>query len=430
MTPETEAATAPLQQYLSRREDGRWQADYQGLRLESHFQPIWSFPHRRTVGHEALLRVADGEGQARPPMSFFDRLAGFEEKVLADRLTRLLHLHNFTAQRNDAGEEGWLFLNIHPAVFVHAAGRQETLRASVEVLDRLGMPAHRTVLEVTEDVIAHDAEFEAAVANARETGCLLALDDFGAGHSNFDRVWRIQPEIVKLDRSLLRRAADSPRIARVMTQMVSLLHECGALVLLEGVETHDEALIALDADVDLAQGFAFGRPAPALVTGEAAHSAEIEQAWERLDERHAEGRAAHAQRMTPFSVALKKALPGLRQNQPLHQACAALLALPGVQLAYLLDEHGIDCCAPVAPAYRNPGLQDRRFAPLEQAGHARWARRPYFRRAVAELGQVQVTRPYLSLKGARMCVTMSMAFWSQGKMQVICVDLDWAPGDD
>ena len=432
-TIDPDAAIAELRAALSQQpDDGPWQARHAGHLLDSHFQPIYSFPHRRSVGHEALLRVTDPQGQAMPPLHFFERLTGFDEQVKVDRLSRLLHVHNFVRQRDP---DGWLFLNVHPAVFVHGAQQADMLAASVGVLLELGVPPHRMVFEVTEDVMAQDAEFEAAVAHARETGCLLALDDFGAGHSNFDRVWRIQPEIVKLDRSLLRRAVASPRVSRVMTQMVSLLHECGALVLLEGVETRDEALLALDADVDLVQGFAFGRPAPALV-GAGGTSGEIEEVWKQLDERHSQGRAAHAQRMTPFTMALKKALPALRQGQSLRQACASLLALPGVQLCYLLDEHGMDCCPPVEPAQRGLALtgslvkQDKRFEPLEHAGSARWARRPYFRRAVSELGQVQVTRPYLSLNAARMCVTVSLAFWSQARMQVICADLDWEMGGD
>lgn len=422
MTSAPDTAFAPLYDTLSQQADGPWRAAFNGMTLDTHFQPIYSFPHRRTIGHEALLRITDAEGRAVPPLHFFAGLQGFDQQLMGDRLARLLHLHNFVRQQDP---DGWLFVNIHPAVFVHCAREPELLQLWSGVIERLGVPSRRMVFEVTEDVMALDADFEAAVASARTTGCLLALDDFGAGHSNFDRVWRVQPEIVKLDRSLLRRAVASPRIARVMTQMVSLLHECGALVLLEGVETRDEGLLALDADVDLVQGFAFGRPAPGLIGADQV-SSEMEEVWARLGERHAEDRVAHTQRMTPYSVALKKALPALRQGQPLHQACAALLALPGVQLCYLLDEQGADTCPPVAPARPQLSQRDLRFEPLEHAGTARWARRPYFRRAVAELGQIQVTRPYLSLKGARMCVTMSTAFWSQAKMQVICVDLDGA----
>jgi len=420
-----QTSSANLQAALELR-DGVWLAHHRGYLMSSVFQPIFSFPHRRPVGYEGLVRVQDGQGVTILPAEFFERAAGFEEQVHLDRLCRLLHVHNFVRQ---APSDCWLFLNIHPSVLVHGALDADTLATAVRAVEQAGLPIHRVVFEVTEAVLAQDAEIEAAVESARQTGCLLALDDFGAGHSNFDRVWRVHPEIVKLDRSLLHRAMDSQRIARVMTQMVSLLHECGALVLLEGVQTQDEALLALDADVDLVQGYAFGHPEAALPASFTVSEA-IESAWSRLDERQAHGRERHAKRLAPYQAALKKALPGLRQGQALRASCLALLALPDVQQVYLLDERGRELIRPIEPPQQRLELLDHRFEPLERAGDARWARRPYFRRAVAELGQVQMSRPYLSLHGARMCVTVSLAFWCQAKMQVLCADLDWVAAAD
>ncbi len=402
-------------------EEGRWRARQGDWLLDSHFQPVFSFPHRRAVGYEALLRVSDPAGNPISPLKFFEQLRSFDQQWAADRLCRLLHVHNFVHQ---AGDEGWLFLNIHPAVFVHGAQQQEALASSVQTLQSLGLPMHRVVLEVTEDVMAQEADFERAVANVRETGCLLALDDFGAGHSNFDRIWHIHPEIVKLDRSLLRRACGSPRIARVLAQMVSLLHECGSLVLLEGVETRDEAMLALDVDVDMVQGFVFGRPVPGMLGPEGA-SEEIEAIWTLLDERHATTRRAHSGHVAPYREALKRAQARL-QALSLRDACAELLGMPGVQVCFLLDEQGRHLADPLLPPGAAHASLDPRFEPLGRAGEARWARRPYFRRALDEPGVVQMTRPYLSLHGAQMCVTLSVAARGPGgALQVLCTDIDW-----
>lgn len=401
-------------------QDGRWRARQGKWLLDSHFQPVFSFPHRRAVGYEALLRVSDESGQPVSPLKFFENLSSFERQWAADRLCRLLHVHNFVHQ---AGDDGWLFLNIHPAVFMHGAQQALVLESSVRTMQALGLPMHRVVLEVTEDVMAQEVDFERAVAGVRETGCLLALDDFGAGHSNFDRIWHIHPEIVKLDRNLLRQACGSPRIARVLAQMVSLLHGCGSLVLLEGVETRDEALLALDVDVDMVQGFMFGRPVPGML-GPQGVSEEIEQIWEQLDGRHADTRRRHAMQIAPYRHALRQAQVRL-QDQPLPEACSALLVLPGVQVCFLLDEHGRHVTEPTVP----PGVpdlsQDPRFRPLGQAAEARWARRPYFRRALEEPGVTQITRPYLSLHGARMCVTLSVACATPAGLRVLCADIDW-----
>ena len=400
-------------------ERGRWVGSFQNYRLTSAFQPVYSYPHRRPVGYEGLIRVEDERGRPITPVTAFEGVGNFEQQIWLDRLCRLLHVHNFVAQRQP---DCWLFLNIHPAVFMHAALQVRMLARAVEVVHQLGLPTHRLVFEVTEDVMARDDSFEEAVEAARATGCLLALDDFGVGHSNFDRIWRIRPEIVKLDRSLLMRSRGSRRMARVLSQMVALLHECGSLVLLEGIETAEDAQLAMDADVDLVQGFVFGHPAPFLRDGEGVSA--LEDVWSLFNERQAQLRRDHLDRLTPFRTALALSLQAVQQARPLAEACQPFLKLEGAQMCYLLDDDGREIGARAVPA-SGPAEVDPRFLPMERAGDARWARRPYFRRAVETVGEIQTTRPYLSLHGARMCVTVSVAYWQDGRLRVLCGDLDW-----
>src|SRR5262249_52232935 len=138
--------------------------------------------------------------------------------------------------------------------------------------------------EVLEASLPDDPGFDRRIGELRELGCLVSLDDFGAGHSNFDRVFRLRPEIVKLDRSVVVRAEVDPHAQRIASQMVSLLHECGCLVLMEGIETPEGAYTALRCDVDFVQGYHFGRPAPALAGADAGQEA-LRAAWERFDRR-------------------------------------------------------------------------------------------------------------------------------------------------
>src|SRR5215510_15562581 len=83
--------------------------------------------------------------------------------------------------------------------------------------------------------------------------CSSDLDDFGAGYSNFDRIWRLRPDIVKIDREMTRRVTVEPLARRMFTGIISVLHEAGALVCVEGIETEAEALCAIDANADLIQ---------------------------------------------------------------------------------------------------------------------------------------------------------------------------------
>ena len=92
-------------------------------------------------------------------------------------------------------------------------------------------------------------------------GFLVAVDDFGAGHSNLDRLLTLRPDIVKLDRSLIH--AHQPDLREsVMPKLVSLLHEAGMLVVAEGIETEEDLLLAARSGVDFVQGFLFGQPGP------------------------------------------------------------------------------------------------------------------------------------------------------------------------
>lgn len=398
----------------------RWVTTRGGYRLASHFQPIFSLSHRRAVGHEALLRATNAQGRAVPPAEVLSNHQNFDELVQVDRLCRWLHASNFFRQQQRP--DHWLFLNIHPAVFAQGPGRGTRVFMQ-QLIDRLQTSPSQLVLEVTEDVISEDESFESAVAMAREMGCLLALDDFGAGHSNFDRVWRIRPEIVKLDRSVVQRAAAEPSIARVVAQMVSLLHECGALVLTEGIETLDEAYLALESDVDFVQGYLFGRPAPEL-HGIDRYPATIDAVWQRFDEQHEAGERRYQERIAPYMHAIGYAATLLKAGRDMHEACAGFLSLEWSELCYLLDEQGLQ----VGHNHTSPRYHSdvsARFAPLADASHARWAKRPYFRRALEAFGQVQVTRPYLTVHGARLCVTVSVAFRCQDRTLVLGGDIAW-----
>lgn len=407
-----------------RRLEGAVVADHRGWRLHSAFQPIYSLSHGRVAGHEALLRAFDAEGRAVPPSHVFDTGDDLGELLLRDRLARLVHLANHPV----GGEEDqWLFLNVHPRVFERggAADGEAFVRGAQA---HFQVPGHRVVVEVLEHGVGPDASIEGAVQRLRELGCLIALDDFGAGHSNFDRVWRLRPEIVKLDRSLVQRAARDASARRIVVQMVSLLHECGALVLMEGVETEAEAIVALESDADLVQGFWFGRPRPTRVPpGERTRS--LQGLWDGLDRQWQDDQQRWRERIDPYRGAMEAVAVRMARGQPLAEAASAFLSLPAAETCFLLDAEGRQQGHNLWTAQRDDARREA-FAPLRDSEGARWARRPYFRRAVEAVGQVQVTRPYRTLHGGRLCVTVSVAFFGPrpdgvAGLQVVCGDVHW-----
>jgi len=391
-----------------------------GLRLGSHFQPIYSLTHHRAVGHEALLRATDvATGAAVPPLDVFGRCTDVEQLVRLDRAARAQHLAAWG--RGDPGQ--WLFLNALPVSFT--AGGSWRPDEAARDLAAHGLAPERVVIEVLEASLPDDPHFDRHINELRELGCLVSLDDFGAGHSNFDRVFRLRPEIVKLDRSVVVRAEVDPHALRIASQMVSLLHECGCLVLMEGIETAEGAYTALRCDVDFVQGYHFGRPAPRLAGPEDGQDA-LRAAWERFDRQSTADDLAWQRQMSSYRQSIELASVLLAGGATLAEACARFLAQPGAQTCYLLDHHGKQVVDNVfAPGFSDEVLGGQaRFAPLHDTREARWSRRPYFRRAARYPQTAQVTRPYLTLQGGHMCVTISIQFERRGEPLVLCGDAE------
>lgn len=392
-----------------------------GYILKSAFQPIYSLSHCRTVGHEALLRASHPDGRTVPPPEYFATATSTEDRIRIDNLTGLLHVANFAAHRPP---RQWLFLNTLPESMLRLSS-ESTPRYLAQALARFDLPASSVVLEVLENAFQDAGELSAAVDRARDIGFLIALDDFGAGHSNFDRVWKLRPDIVKLDRSLVARAAANARERRVVTQMVSLLHECGALVLMEGVETVDEALLALEADVDMVQGYHFCRPQPLPETGGPALD-KLTQLHQLLLNTALRQRQEQKSRIAAYYNAIGHGAFELTQGHTLEEACRSFLSLPQAEVCYLLDDQGFQVGTHVLPPqYSSPDVLG--YEPLNDCTGATWARRPYFRRAMQTIGKVQVTRPYRTIHGNRICMTVSMAFRrkvdGREQVQVLCGDL-------
>ncbi len=394
---------------------------FEGYSLSSHFQPVISLSMLRPVGYEALVRAHDLNENPVSPLKLFSGLSATKQKEL-DCLTHLLHLSEFEAQPD---RNNWLFLNMTPDVFLQAR-HAKAGHSFADLLSGLSISSNRIVVEVLEGALRDSGEFESAVAYFRELGCLIALDDFGAGCSNFDRVWKIRPQIVKLDRSLIVQAAQNARVRRILPQLVSLLHEAGAMVLVEGIETKEEAYLALDANADFAQGYLFGHPQAGLGSQSEARCA-LDSVWQEFDQRSGQEWKQQKHSLAPYMNAIGNASVLLSAGRSMPEACAFFFELEDSCICYLLDEHGQQIgLNHVGENYRLS--VDPRLAPLNDTRDARWSRCPYFRRALECFGKVQVTRPYLSISSARMCVTVSVSFRHEGRIRVICGDVRWQHG--
>jgi EAL domain-containing protein (putative c-di-GMP-specific phosphodiesterase class I) len=149
--------------------------------------------------------------------------------------------------------EGLMFVNLHPKDLADPA-----LFLASEPLSRI---AQRVVLEITErsslDKLDNVGE---RVAKLRRMGFRIAVDDLGAGYAGLTTFAQLEPEIVKLDMSLVRDVNTNPTKRKVVRSMTQLAREIGALVVAEGVESEEELDTVVNLGCDFVQGFYFARP--------------------------------------------------------------------------------------------------------------------------------------------------------------------------
>lgn len=237
-----------------------------GLTLSALFQPIVSTSSGRTLGWEGLVRPQDATGADITPLAFLDRFPTGVAMARADRVCRSLHLANFIGS---APEDAYLFVNLHPRHLLSATDHGTTFAG---IAAEGGLAASRIVFEVQEHAARDEMQLVAAVKSFKSHGFLIALDGFGSGDESvqFDRLLELHPNIVKLHRQMLARRDPAHRYA--LTRLIRAVHQLGATVVATGIETPDDAALALDAGADMLQGYFVGRPHTQLLPGTAPRS--------------------------------------------------------------------------------------------------------------------------------------------------------------
>ena len=227
-----------------------------GVLVEAEFwsvyQPIVSLADRSKVAHEALLRgIVDGREVGGGDLFFVARSAGW-----LDRLDRIGREAAVTGAGSWLGEAD-LFVNFSPA----SVYRPQVCLASTEhAAHDAGIAPGRLVLEVVEaDAVGDRGHLDSVLEHVRSVGWRVALADVGAGWTGRTLLNAVRPDVVKLDKALVRQLPDEG--ARTMIRaVVDQAHALGAVVVAEGVETERQAGEVTALGADLGQGWLFGRP--------------------------------------------------------------------------------------------------------------------------------------------------------------------------
>lgn len=225
--------------------------------FELHFQPIVSIASRDVVGFEGLMRWRDAERGLLTPAVFYD---AFEDPELSLRLGEVA-LENAMKRVREwraAGVQfGRVAVNLSSAQF-----RNADLAAHFAAsLANWDVPAEAFIVEITETVyMGWGSQIVADTARElRKLGVQVALDDFGTGYASLANLRQLPIDLLKIDKSFLEDAADSPLVRTV----IDLGRRMGVKVVAEGVEDPRQLEILASLGCDKAQGYLFSAAMPA-----------------------------------------------------------------------------------------------------------------------------------------------------------------------
>lgn len=216
------------------------------LDLRLHAQPLVDTATGDVAGYELLSRFPPC-WQVSPQEVF----GTAESHGVSPQLSRTVLLEAI-ALRDTLPPRTFLTVNCSPGDLT-----------SPLVLDVLaGSDLSRIFIELTETAWPEDEQQVLRATDViRRQGGRVASDDVGAGYAGLLQLIRLRPDLVKVDREIVRRIEDDPAATALISMLGDLVGRMDAWLVVEGVETFGQLATVVDLGVPLVQGYYLARPA-------------------------------------------------------------------------------------------------------------------------------------------------------------------------
>lgn len=215
------------------------------------YQPILRASDGGIYGYEALMRTRSAS--LPHPGAVLDAAERLNRLDDVGRKVRTLA----PAPLQSAPPQTLLFVNLHASDL----NDPQLLDPSSPLVQA----AHRVVLEVTERATLDKVhEVTSRISDLRSLGFRIAIDDLGAGYAGLTSFALLEPEIVKLDMTLVRDVSTSPAKSKLIQAFCGVCRDMNALVVAEGIETREERDHLIGLGCNLLQGFLHAKPGPAF----------------------------------------------------------------------------------------------------------------------------------------------------------------------
>ncbi|WP_319543877.1 GGDEF domain-containing protein [uncultured Pseudodesulfovibrio sp.] len=222
--------------------------------ITAHYQPIYDFRISTTLGWEALARGPEGSS-FRSPLMLFETAEELGRLFALEKLCREVAVNNI----GPLLEQQKLFLNIHPKTM---ADPLFSPGHTLALLKNANLTPDNIVFEITERHSVQDFDlFYRALDHYRSQGFQIAVDDAGAGYAGLSLIAELQPDYIKLDKSLIDDIHKDPVKRALVETTATFADKIGSRIIAEGIENKAQAICLKDMGVHCGQGYFLARPA-------------------------------------------------------------------------------------------------------------------------------------------------------------------------
>jgi len=384
-----------------------------------YFQPIVSLQRFKIIGLEALCRGIN-KGEIVPPNYLFSLAREINLSLEFDRLCRKLALDEFNKLRQKYNNM-MLFLN-HDLSLIDEENIEYGY--TYDYVKKTGISSGSIVVEICESKVIDVNKLEQFVHDYKEYGFLVALDDVGNSHSNLNRIPELKPDILKIDRNLIRDVDKSWHKKKILKSISYLAKDIRSLVIAEGVETKEEIMDNLEMGIEFFQGFYFARPVP---PGELKFEP-VETTAREIALLFRDQMVTKFKKRRKYFQYIKEALMYIasrlrRLTEEKFNNALKYLAhnYPEIECVYILNEYGVQITDTIFVNDVQLKAKNHLFLPVQKGDDL--STKDYFYSLMYCNSMYYVTDPYLSRATGNKCITISTLFESHGKKYILCVDV-------
>jgi EAL domain-containing protein (putative c-di-GMP-specific phosphodiesterase class I) len=383
--------------------------------LFPYFQPIIGAASGTIIGYEALARQYDAEGRVISAGELFSSADIAPDQLITwDRMVRRQALQRFS----QSNFNGYLTINIS-AAWIDRLADVNSL-PTLLMLDEFNVDKTRVIIEITESKGDLDKLVEIAAVYRRH-GLKIAIDDFGAGFSQLERVMAIQPDIIKLDMQLFQNASRGGIASDVVHLLSRLAIRTGCRIVCEGVETAEDFYFGLSCGAQYMQGYLFSS-----ATAEFKDPLHYQQQIGSLRKVFLKKNLVIEERKIQFIAKIKSLIELLRialeTDFNLNKLAAHPFEASGVLRFYLCNNQGDQISS-------NFNFADSKwFEDAAQLGY-NWAWRPYFYQLLAleaenDCHRIVTSERYRDFNTDMLCKTLSLRLDDE-RVLLIDIAAEW-----